>query len=109
DSKSFISIISKQFQEQLKKLIIKKPEHHIIRIYSNSNSSLEIIKNILIHLRNIIISSDIEVIDINIYNLVFDTNWLRKANIKILLLLTGRKGGKSAIIKFDSNSATNRQ
>jgi hypothetical protein len=83
DSGSSATIISKDFLDRLKKTPTRKSDRMITGIHGNQKSSLGIIDNIAVHIGDVVVSTDMEVIDTQAYHLVLGTDWLRKANAVI--------------------------
>ena len=83
DSGSSTSIMSRKFLEHLGRQVTRKSERMITGIHGNKRSSLGIIADIPVHLGDVIISTDMEVIDTQAYNMVLGTDWLRKAKAVI--------------------------
>lgn len=55
----------------------------ITGIHGNKKSSLGICDNIAVHIGDVVVSADMEIIDTQAYSLVLGTDWLRKANAVI--------------------------
>jgi len=55
----------------------------ITGIHGNKKASLGIVDNIAVHIGDVVISTDMEVIDTQAYSLVLGTDWLRKAGAQI--------------------------
>jgi hypothetical protein len=55
----------------------------ITGIHGDKKASSGIVKDIPVHLGDIVVSTDMEVIDTTAYNMVLGTDWLRKANAVI--------------------------
>jgi hypothetical protein len=83
DSGSSTSIISKKFLEHLNKTATRKSDRMITGIHGNKRSSLGIIDNIAVHIGDVVVSTDMEIIDTVSYSMVLGTDWLRKANAVI--------------------------
>jgi hypothetical protein len=83
DSGSSTSIMSKKFMEHIKKQPTRNSDRMITGIHGNKKSSLGIIDNIAVHIEDVVVSTDMEVIDTQSYTMVLGTDWLRKANAVI--------------------------
>ena len=83
DSGSSTSIISKKFLDHLGKKSARQSNRMITGIHGDRKSSLGICDNIAVHIGDVIVSADMEIIDTQAYNLVLGTDWLRKANAVI--------------------------
>ena len=55
----------------------------ITGIHGNRKSSEGIINDIPVHLSDVVVAVDMEIIDTNIYTLVLGNDWLRKAKAVI--------------------------
>ena len=83
DSGSSTSIISKKFLDHLKRKANRQSNRMITGIHGDRKSSLGICDNIAVHIGDVVVSADMEIIDTQAYNLVLGTDWLRKANAVI--------------------------
>jgi hypothetical protein len=83
DSGSSTSIISRKFLEHLGLQVTRKSERMITGIHGNKKSSMGIIEDVPVHLGDVVISTSMEVIDTQAYNMVLGTDWLRKARAVI--------------------------
>src|SRR6185295_10110420 len=83
DSGSSTSIISKKFLDHLKRKANRQSNRMITGIHGDKKSSLGICDNIAVHIGDVVVSADMEIIDTQAYNLVLGTDWLRKANAVI--------------------------
>ena len=79
DSGSSTSIISKGFLDHIKRKVTKSSTRKIIGIHGEQKSSLGIIKEIAVHLGDVVIFADMEVINTNVYNMVLSNDWFRRA------------------------------
>src|SRR6185369_11730116 len=55
----------------------------ITGIHGNKKSSLGIVEDISVHLGDVVVSTNMEVIDTQVYSMVLGTDWLRKARAVI--------------------------
>lgn len=83
DSGSSTSIMSQRFLEYLNRKITRTSERQITGIHGTKKSSLGIVDDIPVHLGDVVVSTDMEVIDTQAYNMVLGTDWLRKARAVI--------------------------
>jgi hypothetical protein len=83
DSGSSISIISKSFANHIKRSPDKTSTRAITGIHGDQKGSLGIISDLAVHLGDVVISVDMEVIDTKAYTMVLGNDWLRKARAKI--------------------------
>src|SRR6185295_2694599 len=83
DSGSSTSIISRKFLEYLELQVTRSSERMITGIHGNKKSSLGIVEDIPVHLGDVVISINMEVIDTQAYSIVLGTDWLRKARAVI--------------------------
>jgi hypothetical protein len=83
DSGSSTSIMSRKFLEYLGRAVTRRSDRMITGIHGNKKSSLGIVEDIPVHLGDVIISTNMEVIDTQAYSMVLGTDWLRKAKAVI--------------------------
>jgi hypothetical protein len=83
DSGSSVSIISKSFADSIKRIPNKKSVRLITGIHGNKSGSLGIITDIPVHLGDVVMSVDMEVIDTQAYTMVLGNDWLQKAKATI--------------------------
>ena len=83
DSGSSVSIISKAFADRIKRSPNKRSTRVITGIHGDKGGSLGIITDIPVHLGDVVISVEMEVIDTQAYTMVLGNDWLQKAKAKI--------------------------
>ena len=79
DSGSSTSIISKRFMEYINRKPNRISERMITGIHGNKKGSEGIVDDLPVHLGDVVVSANFEVIDTNVYNLVLGNDWLHKA------------------------------
>lgn len=94
DSGSSTSIMSKRFMEYINRKPNRASERMITGIHGNKKLSEGIIDDVPVHLGDVVVSADMEVIDTNAYHLVLGNDWLCKAKtsltttiLKLLLVI----------------------
>jgi RNase H-like domain found in reverse transcriptase/Reverse transcriptase (RNA-dependent DNA polymerase)/gag-polyprotein putative aspartyl protease len=83
DSGSSVSIISKAFANHIHRSPDRTSTRTITGIHGDQKGSLGVINDIPVHLGDVIISTDMEVIDTQAYTMVLGNDWLQKAHAKI--------------------------
>jgi hypothetical protein len=83
DSGSSVSIISKAFADRIQRIPNKRSTRLITGIHGDKGGSLGIITDIPVHLGDVVISVEMEVINTQAYTMVLGNDWLQKAKAKI--------------------------